>query len=248
MRLSPEEEIGRLVFMGRCSQGEAQMGKRLATILNMVPKCGTVADIGCDHGKLAASLLLRGVCEKVIATDISRPSLDKARGLAIHLGLSGMECREGDGLATLSPGEADVIVMAGWGGRNLYEALGRQREVAENAWIILQPMSEAADLRRLLQADYTLMDEELALERGRYYDILMMRAGRGEAYDDFLCGIGPLLLQKKHPLLKGKLQRWVNRWEKEVDALSGRGSDGACARRLELGTLIRRYNEVIAWL
>ncbi|MEL7603832.1 MAG: SAM-dependent methyltransferase [Bacillota bacterium] len=30
---------------------------RLSAIADMVPECGTVADIGCDHGKLAVALV-----------------------------------------------------------------------------------------------------------------------------------------------------------------------------------------------
>lgn len=224
------------------------MKKRMEAVFSMAPRCDTIADIGCDHGKLSAAFLLSGKCRKAIAADISELSLEKARQLSKRLHLQSMECRLGDGLSILAPGEADVIVMAGWGGRNLFEALERERETADGPLIILQPMSETEDLRRLLMRDYLLLDEDLVLEGGRYYDILLARRGKSAAYDDFLCGVGPVLLKKKHPLLKGKLQRRLDLWEQEYETLPARKSVGAAARKTQLAGQMERMREVLACL
>ena len=39
--------------------------ERLSEMIRMLPKCGIVADIGTDHGRLGAQLLLTGKCGKV---------------------------------------------------------------------------------------------------------------------------------------------------------------------------------------
>ena len=49
--------------------------ERLSEMIRMLPKCGIVADIGTDHGRLGAQLLLTGKCGKVWFSDISAPSL-----------------------------------------------------------------------------------------------------------------------------------------------------------------------------
>ena len=36
--------------------------ERLSEMIRMLPKCGIVADIGTDHGRLGAQLLLTGKC------------------------------------------------------------------------------------------------------------------------------------------------------------------------------------------
>ena len=60
---------------------------RLAAALELLNGSETVADVGCDHGKLAAALLQRGVCSRVVASDISEPSLQKGSELIRHIGL-----------------------------------------------------------------------------------------------------------------------------------------------------------------
>ena len=90
---------------------------RLSRALDMLRGSQTVADIGSDHGRLAVALLQQGAAERVIACDISAPSLEKARALCSRCGLGGrMDFRVADGLGGLRPGEADALVMAGMGG------------------------------------------------------------------------------------------------------------------------------------
>ena len=50
---------------------------RLSRALDMLRGSQTVADIGSDHGRLAVALLQPGAAERVIACDISAPSLEK---------------------------------------------------------------------------------------------------------------------------------------------------------------------------
>ena len=54
---------------------------RLTAALSMLYGSRIVADVGSDHGRLAAALIQRGVCERVIATDVSDASLLKGRQL-----------------------------------------------------------------------------------------------------------------------------------------------------------------------
>ena len=58
-----------------------RIDERLTAIATLI-KGGTVADVGCDHGKLGYYLVSTDRAERVIATDISAPSLQKAYELA----------------------------------------------------------------------------------------------------------------------------------------------------------------------
>ena len=60
---------------------------RLSMIAEMVGRCSSYADVGCDHGRLGAFLLQNGWVDRAVLTDISAPSLDKARALIRLLGL-----------------------------------------------------------------------------------------------------------------------------------------------------------------
>ena len=71
---------------------------RLSRALDMLRGSQTVADIGSDHGRLAVALLQQGAAERVIACDISAPSLEKARALCSRCGRGGrMDIRVADG-------------------------------------------------------------------------------------------------------------------------------------------------------
>ena len=48
-----------------------RLDPRLRCAFELLQGAVTVADIGCDHGKLTAALLLEGGCRRVIAGDIS---------------------------------------------------------------------------------------------------------------------------------------------------------------------------------
>ena len=85
--------------------------KRLQAVMNLVPQGVPVADIGCDHGRLACALLQRGA-PWITAVDISALSLDKARRLAETLSVGDrMIARQGDGLEGLEPGIGAVVIV-----------------------------------------------------------------------------------------------------------------------------------------
>ena len=60
---------------------------RLSTIAEMLGTCTCCADIGSDHGRLGAFMLQNHRVERMCLTDISAPSLEKARKLIALLGL-----------------------------------------------------------------------------------------------------------------------------------------------------------------
>ena len=161
---------------------------RLCAAAAYVRRGGTAADIGCDHGKLAVSLVLRGQCEKVIASDLRPAPLARARALAALHGCAGaVECRLGTGLSVLRPGEAGDIVIAGVSGVTICEML---RDAGPGFFtarpeqrLILVPASKHPALRGwLAQNGFALLDETPVLAARRYYTV-MRAAYTGEAYE-----------------------------------------------------------------
>ncbi|MBQ9710013.1 MAG: tRNA (adenine(22)-N(1))-methyltransferase TrmK, partial [Clostridia bacterium] len=57
------------------------MTKRLQTLLSALTPCRKLADVGCDHGYLSKAALDSGLAEAVVVSDISSPSLEKAKAL-----------------------------------------------------------------------------------------------------------------------------------------------------------------------
>lgn len=63
------------------------ISKRLLLCAEMVPPCGTVADVGTDHGYLGIHLLQTGRCSHVIAADLREKPLASARSNAAAFGI-----------------------------------------------------------------------------------------------------------------------------------------------------------------
>src|SRR5690554_5657857 len=58
-----------------------KLSERMYQIIDNIDNAKVVADIGCDHGKVAYYILQNNLANKVIISDISIPSLDKAKEL-----------------------------------------------------------------------------------------------------------------------------------------------------------------------
>jgi tRNA A22 N-methylase len=92
----------------------------------------SVADIGTDHGLLAAALALSGRFERVLGVDASERALQDGaltlkeeiseyrRQKQLQLPLS-LDFRYGDGLKVVQQGEADVVCIAGMGVHTMLE-------------------------------------------------------------------------------------------------------------------------------
>ncbi|MBR1408847.1 MAG: Nif3-like dinuclear metal center hexameric protein [Clostridia bacterium] len=142
-----------------------------------------VADVGCDHGYLTAYLLRQRMDLSVIASDISGPSLAKARML-LDPGIYGsrVKFREADGLDALEEAEKpDCIVMAGMGGRLILEMLTRRQERIGDALLVLQANTDIPLLRSgLAQMGIRVREEAYAEVKGRQYVILLCEKGEGQ--------------------------------------------------------------------
>lgn len=151
---------------------------RLAAAAAYVRPGGTAADIGCDHGKLAVSLVLRGQCRKVIASDLRPAPLEHARALAaLHGCGDAVECRLGAGLSVLRTGEARDIVIAGVSGITICEILAAAGEAFFTAQpdlrFVFVPASKHAALRLwLAQHGFSLLDETPVCAAKRYYTVM----------------------------------------------------------------------------
>lgn len=147
---------------------------RLDAALEMLSGYRTVADIGCDHGRLTAALLQKEICERVIASDISEPSLDKARQLIGRIGLDHcVSFRVGDGCSVLIPGECDAIVLLGMGGTLMARILDACSVPLMRAKaVVLQPMRAQDDVRRYLyDHNCHIVQDRIAADHGRLYQV-----------------------------------------------------------------------------
>lgn len=162
--------------------------ERLAAVFGLLGEAKLVADVGCDHGYLSAALLSEGRAERVIASDVSAVSCEKAARLAGSLGLSDrMKVVKADGLDSLAGEEPPYrIAVCGMGGELIAEILERNRHAAESAeLIVMQPMRGEAELREYLyRSGFGITDERVILDEGRYYQIIAARYGAESSIPD----------------------------------------------------------------
>ena len=210
-----------------------KLGPRLRAIADLVPAdCGVLADLGTDHGYLPAALLLAGRVRRAVASDVGAMPLDRARRTAAELGLEEkMDLRLGDGLAVLTPGEADAIVIAGMGGDTISDILAAAPWCRQGPLLLLQPMSKAETLRRWLPENgFAVLAEALAQDKGVLYPILTVRGGE-MAPADGAAAWGGLLLEED-PLWGLYLEERILRLRKAAAGLA-RARDPALAERRE---------------
>lgn len=218
---------------------------RLSMIAEMVGRCDSYADIGCDHGRLGAFLLQRGWVNRALLMDISDPSLGKARALIHLLGLDGnARFIVGDGAEYLDE-PVNCVVIAGMGGTTAAGIIERGREKLGDARLILQANVANPELRqRLMRAGYRIADERIVKDGRRYYIIIEAVPGFAQ-YGDTELMVGPVLLREKPAGLAGYAEFRLRVARK---ALAGAEHGGEAAIIDELREEIRIWEEVQACL
>lgn len=185
-----------------------KLSKRLEAVAALVTCGGVLADVGADHGYLPIALFLQGKISRAIATDIGRGPLARAAEHIVQYGAEEyIETRLSDGVAALTPGEADSIVIAGMGGGLVIHILTEGETVCRAAKeLILQPQSETERVRFFLREQgYVTEAEEMVAEDGKYYPMMRVcsakrndrtsvismpgRAGNVSAADGYAAGM-----------------------------------------------------------
>ena len=211
-----------------------ELSKRMNAIADMVPKSRVVADVGCDHGFVSIYLVQNAVAEKVIAMDVNKGPLDRAREHVKAYNLSEyINLRLSDGLAgATAEDRIDAVVIAGMGGvlmvRILKEAINNRGLMFPV--LVLQPQSDPALLRTFLRENsYTIVKENMVYEDGKYYQIIcaVHNAERVQETDyesEFADAFGPILLKEKNEVLLQFLQKEIRKFEQICLTMQEKGS------------------------
>ncbi len=197
------------------------LSPRLLKIAQMV-EFKTAADIGTDHAKLPVYLVEKGVCNHVIASDVANGPVLACKKTVTESGFEEfINVRKGDGLSSLSAGEADTVIIAGMGGDLISEILGKGIDIAVGTKeIILQPMTHVPQLRRFLHDNnFAIADEILVCEKEKIYVIIKVTNGVNQYCDEFDYVLSPILLKKRDPLLKAYLKKLIKKYSAELQGL-----------------------------
>lgn len=173
---------------------------RLKCITEYV-KCKTVADIGTDHAYIPIELVENGKAERAIAADVREGPLKIASSNIEKHGLADkIEVRLGDGLSVLTPGEADIIIIAGMGGILIKDIIEAHTEIAKSSVLVLQPMNSQYELRKwLISNGFTVLNEDIECEEHHVYNIMVVSDGVQDKFErDIDYHIPPMLYKNKN--------------------------------------------------
>ncbi len=164
-----------------------RLNARLRQIASYIGAGNSVCDVGTDHGFLPIYLAEQGGHDPLIMSDVSRGSLEKAVADAKdELPENEIpDARLGDGLDVLDPGEVDDVVIAGMGGIQILDILTWDfRKTLTYGRFIFQPRRDAALLRRWLEINkFTIIEQCIVPENGRYSEIIFVSSDGAEAVD-----------------------------------------------------------------
>jgi tRNA (adenine22-N1)-methyltransferase len=129
----------------------------------------SVVDVGAGDGQLARHLAARGL--RVVATERRPPSYARLRAAVPQL-----DCRQGEGLAVLRPGEVEGAVVAGMGGHSIARILDASPALARSLdWLVLQPQQHADRLMAWLdEAGYRIRARDTAAQGRHSYTVLLV--------------------------------------------------------------------------
>jgi len=223
---------------------------RLQAIAELIPPGSVVADIGTDHAYLPVYLLLEQICDRAIASDMHEaPLLQAQETIAAFNCHQRIELRLGRGLEVLKEDDhVDTVVIAGLGGGTIASIIREGRELLQSvARIILQPMTEAEQLRLFLAANgFAIVHETLALEGRRLYEIIVARAGRETETDPFRLALGPRLLENRPPLFTMLLQEKIRKLRTVYRSLQRAEKKDVSAKLQEVKKQLDNLQEVLA--
>ena len=222
-----------------------KLSNRLKKIAELVDFGATVIDVGTDHGYVPNFLCEKKISRDIIATDISRNSLEKSIELT----------RERDNekyirniLANgIVKENRDNIIIAGLGGIQIAEIILNSIEISKSAKkLILQPMQKTNILRRELKnMGFEIIDEEIIFEDDRYFEIILARySGQIKKLEEVDFYFSKSLMEKKDKVYLDFLRERQRELEKILSNINN-DSDRTKKRSGELKSLLIRTKEAI---
>ncbi len=222
---------------------------RLSAAMALGAGTRVFADIGADHGRLSAALLLGGAGHGLVS-DVSAAALEKARRRLCALGLEDRATfAVADGLDALSALEGpspDTIFVLGMGGGTVCGILKRGCHRLCGASLVLGAQTDLPMVRRAVSdIGYRIRREQIAPAGGR--DYVLMRCGvarPGEAaYTEEELWLGPVLLRERPAQWRRVLERRERILQQEISAMQRADLEKDKARlalsRRELGYVAR---------
>ena len=213
-----------------------RVSKRLDAILDTIPSCNVMADIGCDHGKLITAAVEKGICKQGIGADISRESLKKATEYVQNKNLTEkIQLIVSDGFGSIDT-KVDVAVIAGMGANEIIKIIS-DKNAADS--YVLCPHQDAEILRRYINHPFVVMKDFIVRDRQKFYPIILVQKNGKNDNNNY--SDDELFLGKNIP----ETEDYNERNRKRVHYLSKLIGEN---RTINLSnTIIQEYEALLRW-
>ncbi len=235
-----------LIFVIRGEK--VKLTKRLNTIADLVNRNSIVADVGTDHGYIPKYLIEKEIAKLVIATDISKGSLEKTINYIKEEDLSEyIITRLGNGLQPIKPFEVDTVIIAGMGGLLIVDILEESKDKLDTYLdYILQPMVGADELRKyLLNNGFKIINDKVVREGDKFYEIIHAIRGLEIVKNEVDYEISPLWFEDGDKTWKEMMESRLSILKSVKYDLKDRDSEKSRDRLIEINDKIKIYQEVL---
>lgn len=249
-----------------------KLSKRLKYIMEQIPVGSTFADIGSDHAMLPVAAIRADKALSAVAGEVNPGPRDAAAKQVASAGLGDkISVRLGDGLDVISPGEVDVITIAGMGGGLISSILDQGIDKLQGVKkLVLQPnVGEELVRRWLLENNWVLTSEHIMEEDRKVYEILtavpensgMVTFLKDDVYKEYLLDsingqvkitkeisvrMGPWLLQEKNAIFTSKWMSEIDKLERILKSLATSTLPSAETKSEEIAKEIQQIKEVLS--
>jgi len=231
-------------------QNTVKLSPRLQLIADKVIPGAKVADIGTDHAYIPIYLVQKGISDYVIASDVRQGPVRKAiRNVEKYQFHDKINIRLGNGLETIHEREVDTVIIAGMGGVLITEILSNAHFILKDVKrLILQPMLGQEEVRIWLENHhYTIVDEELAKEEHKIYNVIVAEHGYEKIDKPIYYYIGKKLIEKRDPLLPELIQHRMIELENIIHKLIESESPNAKRRLEECEMMLEEYKKLLQY-
>ena len=230
------------------------ISKRIQAIVDMVSPGYSVCDVGCDHAYTSITLVENGKCPYAVASDVRPGPLAAAQKNIENAGLHGkIDVFLADGVPCsvhnmLPEGKKKALIITGMGGGLICGILERAGErAAAFDEMVLSPQSDPDLVRqKLLDMGKTIDDEEMLIDEGKYYTVMRTVGNSNRTHErrhpkgsaGYMAELlyGPVLLEKRHPVLWEYLKKQEKTFVAILENLehAGRGTEDERYREVKM--------------
>ncbi len=228
---------------------DMELSRRLLGIAKMVEKKSQVGlDIGCDHGYVSIYLIKNNICKKIIASDLKKGPLEKARKNIETYGLSNkIELRQGSGFKVICENEVNFAIIGGMGGYLIRDLLLQSPNIINKLnYIIIQPMQNIEVIRdHIYDKGFEILDEKIVWDEF-YYQIMKIKASNmiySKEYREKYSYFGEKLLEGRDIFVNYAIEKKIEDINKILNSLKGQ-SESLLKRKMELENKLRNLEEL----